>query len=912
MYSFIDLQVDCWCQCLRVDRGLVHPGGIATAITLTASGLYPGVWETDFPSFRPIKRKSDALRSTFFGGQLHGCRPNSQTRSPYLATWRLARSRRGAAKSRSLVVSVIGCLIVWIQIGIVISATAQESFPKAVKPFLDKHCVDCHDKESMKGGLDLSALSTDLKDPATFAQWVKAYDRVLAAEMPPKKKTQQPSDAERQQFTRVLSPALVGEERRRESVSGRTSLRRLNRTEYENSVSALVGVSVNVKRSLPPDTPLYGFDTVAEGLRFSQLQMAAYLEAADTALDQAIVLTEAPKEFKKRFTLKDEGEIRKSLESPKSFFRELPDGAVVVFHPEHSPTNLRIVSAPAAGDYRITVSAYGWMSHNEPVTLRIFAHNFREKRLIGIFEMPPDMPREATVIAHLDQGEMLQVLPHGCGFDSQGRNIWNVPGQNFEGSGLAVRWMEVEGPLGDWPPTSVKRVFMNVPVRELPKDKQPWVGGKRIAWELAPQDAAAGLRTVLGTFAARAFRRPLEPGEADPYIALSLKALSGGRTFEDSARVGLRAVLTSPQFLILDEHPGKLDNFSLASRLSYFLWSGPPDEPLLAAAADNSLGTPKGLRAQTERLLDDPRSHEFVGNFTGQWLDLRNIDATTPDKRLYPEFDETLQRSLVGETEAFFAEMLKHDLSVSNFIQSEFLMLNRSMAALYKIPGVTGEQFVPVSLPKDSPRGGLLTQAAILKVTANGTVTSPVRRGSWVMGRLLGEPPHPPPANVPAIEPDTRGATTVREQLAKHRNAETCANCHKNIDPPGFALENFDVIGGWRDRYRSLEQGDQVPWKFEGRDIWEFKLAKPVDASGELPDGQSFKDIRELKNLLLGSQVAVLRCVAEKMLTYATGAGIRFSDRPEVDHIVLQTSNSGGGLRTLVHEIVQSPVFQSK
>ena len=744
----------------------------------------------------------------------------------------------------------IGCVIAWIGISIANAASGQEAFKSSVTPFLNENCTDCHDKDSFKGGLDLGALSTDLKDPAVFAEWVKAYDRVLAGEMPPKKREHQPGEIQRRQFTQSLSASLEAEDRRREAGGGRTPLRRLNRMEYENSVSALLGTPVNVKRMLPQDTPLYGFDTVAEGLRFSQLQMQAYLEAADAALDSAIVLAEAPVGYKKRFTLKDEEEIRKNLDSPKSFFRELPD-AVVIFLPEDAAVTVKQINAPAPGNYRITVSAYGWMSHNDPVTLRIYVYNYKEKRLVGLYEMPPDKPREATVIAHMDKGDMLQVLPHGCGFDAQGRSVWNVPGQNFEGSGLAVQWIEVEGPLGDWPPASVRQLFPNVPVRELPQDRRAWMNGTRIAWELSPEKPDAALRAVIEGFAARAFRRPLEAGEAEPYVALSLNALKGGRSFLESARLGLRAVLTSPQFLILDERPGKLDPFALASRLSYFLWSSPPDSALLAAAGDGSLQTPQGLRAQTERLLNDPRSHEFVSNFTGQWLDLRNIDATTPDKKLYPEFDETLQYSLVGETQAFFAEMLKRDLSISNFIQSDFLMLNRSMAELYGIPGVTTEQFVSVPLPKDSPRGGLLTQAAILKVTANGTVTSPVRRGSWVMGRLLGKPPHPPPPNVPAIEPDTRGATTIREQLDKHRNAETCANCHKNIDPPGFALENFDVIGGWRDRYRSLDQGDRVPWKFHGHDVWEYKLGKPVDASGEMPNGRSFKDIRDFKNLLV-------------------------------------------------------------
>jgi hypothetical protein len=239
-------------------------------------------------------------------------------------------------------------------------------------------------------------------------------------------------------------------------------------------------------------------------------------------------------------------------------------------------------------------------------------------------------------------------------------------------------------------------------------------------------------------------------------------------------------------------------------------------------------------------------------------------------------------------------------------------MLNRTMARHYSIPGVNSESFQRVALPPDSPRGGVLTQAAILKVTANGTVTSPVLRGAWVMKRLLGTPPQPPPPNVGSVEPDTLGASTIRELLDKHRSSETCASCHAAMDPPGFALESFDVIGGWRDRYRSLGTGDKPPWQFEGRDIWEYKLGPPVDSSGSLPDGRTFQDIREFKQLLLNDRQQVLHSLTEKLLTYATGAGIRFSDRAEVDRIVSAVSNKDRGLRTLVHEVVQSELFRNK
>jgi hypothetical protein len=362
----------------------------------------------------------------------------------------------------------------------------------------------------------------------------------------------------------------------------------------------------------------------------------------------------------------------------------------------------------------------------------------------------------------------------------------------------------------------------------------------------------------------------------------------------------------------MEEPIGSLNGYSLAARLSYFLTSGPPDGELLELAASGRLQDPAVLRAQTERLLTSPASMHFVRNFTGQWLDLRSIKATSPDRQLYPEFDEILQLSMVGETEAFFAEMLAKNESIENLMHSGFLMLNRTMAQHYGIEGITSEQFQRVALPANSPRGGVLTQAAVLKVTANGTVTSPVVRGAWVQKRLLGQPPQPPPPNVGAVEPDTRGATTIRELLDKHRNSQTCAACHRLIDPPGFALESFDVIGAWRDRYRSLGIGDKPAWKLEGRDIWEYKLGPPVDSSGVLPDGRTFDGISEFKQLLLSNRQQILRALTSNLLTYATGAGIRFTDRGEVDRIVQVVSTKDYGLRTLLHEVIQSELFRNK
>ena len=324
-------------------------------------------------------------------------------------------------------------------------------------------------------------------------------------------------------------------------------------------------------------------------------------------------------------------------------------------------------------------------------------------------------------------------------------------------------------------------------------------------------------------------------------------------------RVGLTAVMVSPPFLFLEEKPGTLDDFALASRLSYFLWRTMPDEDLLTLAEQTQLHHPETLHDQVERMLNDPRSQEFVRDFVGQWLNLRDIDFTMPGHLLYPEFDDMLQESMLRETELFFTEILTHDLSLTNFVASDFSMLNGRLARHYGIPGVEGWEFRRTPLPPDSHRGGVLTMASVLKVTANGTYTSPVMRGVWVLERILGTPPAPPPENVASLVPDIRGATTIREQLVRHRQDEACAGCHTEIDPPGFALENFDVIGGWRERYRLAgwtQDAEEVT--LNGRKMPYYNGAK-VDPSDMLPDGRAFRNIDELKLLYLADKDQLAR-----------------------------------------------------
>ena len=378
------------------------------------------------------------------------------------------------------------------------------------------------------------------------------------------------------------------------------------------------------------------------------------------------------------------------------------------------------------------------------------------------------------------------------------------------------------------------------------------------AYQVVPAKAPAEhVRDLVDRIGPLAFRRPLQPGEAESYASLAHLAIHDDRPWTEIVRVPLRSILSSPSFLLFDNKPGPLDDHALASRLSYFLWRSMPDAELFDLATAGNLSNPDILARQVDRMLDDPKSERFVTDFLGQWLELHDINNTTPDKNLYPEYDELLGQALVRETELFFTELLVRDLGVANLIDADFTFLNRRLATHYGIEGIQGQHFRKVQLPSDSVRGGVLTQASILKLTANGTVTSPVKRGNFVLARLLGQPPDPPPPNVGSIEPDTRGTTTIRETLAAHRDIETCNRCHRVIDPPGFALESFDPIGGFRTRYRATLGGASAAQAFlTGRG---YKSGLPVDPSGVTADGTTFSDISDFKRILQAQTDQVAR-----------------------------------------------------
>ena len=420
---------------------------------------------------------------------------------------------------------------------------------------------------------------------------------------------------------------------------------------------------------------------------------------------------------------------------------------------------------------------------------------------------------------------------------------------------------------------------------------------------------------LIRAFLARAYRRPVEEAHAKRFIELFNQQFEQGHGFTKSLLSTYTAILCSPGYLYVQEAPGRLDDYSLATRLSLFLWNSPPDDELRALAAQGRLSRPEVLRAQTDRLLNDPKARRFIDAFTDYWLDLRKIDDSSPSSTLYNDYelDDPLKLAAVEETRLFVQELFNRNLPARTIVDSDFTFLNERLAKHYGIPGVSGVAMRKVALPKDSVRGGIMTQASVLKVTANGTTTSPVLRGVWIMERILGFHTAPP-AGVPALEPDIRGAVTIRQQLDRHRADPTCASCHRKIDPPGFALESFDVMGGWRDRYRAFAEGAKPePGIGLSGQPFAFHYGLPVDSAGALTDGRTFKDIREFKRLLLDhEEQTVARNLVSQLATYATGAPIGFSDRKQVQEVLDKTRGSGYGVRDIVHGIVQSDLFRNK
>jgi hypothetical protein len=752
----------------------------------------------------------------------------------------------------------------------------------AIRPFLEQHCVGCHGPDTAKAGLRLDTLTVEFANPEKARVWQKVLERLQAGDMPPKKRPR-PAQADTKQTISWLHDNLLAADRRAQPPAGSLVLRRLNRVQYENTIRDLLDIDLELQDRLPPDTRAFGFDNVGAALSLSSAQLEAYLDAADASLDASIVNRARPAGIKQRmvglealtqYSIRQHGALLELEEAAVGFGR-------LEFYAYKNPI-------PEDGRYRVRASIFTYKTVDKPIELYVRMRHTTGDRVIGYYEAPPDVPATIEFVSKLKKGSYVVF-----GTPTQ-RYVLRVPNPaERPGPGTGVQWVEIEGPLYDsWPPPSHRRLFGDLPLA-------PATPGARVL-AVQPREPQADAERLLTDFMRRAYRRPVSPKEVEPVLALVTQHLADKKnSFEESMRVGYKAILCSPHFLFFQEKRGEPDDFALASRLAYFLWNTLPDEELLRVAGTGELRKPETLRAQVERLLNHPKAVGFVHNFLGQWLDLRNIDATTPDPKLYPEFDTALQTAMVKEIELFFEEMLRRDLSVTNVVASDFTFVNERLASHYGIAGVKGPEMRRMVVPPECHRGGMMTMAAVLKVTANGSYTHPVHRGVWVLRNIVGRPPDPPPPNAGAVEPDLRGAKTIREQLDAHRKVAACASCHVKIDPFGFALESFDVAGGWREQYRVLK----------GEKLTMSKQGPPVEAAYELPDGREFQNIDGLKKLLLEDKDQIARCLAEKLLIYGTGRGLRYADREAVDEIIAHSRANGYGLRSLIHDVVQSRLF---
>jgi hypothetical protein len=846
-------------------------------------------------------------------------------------------------------------------INLLCSSNAVLAADDFVAPVIKKNCIECHNKEDNQGGLDLTALKYDLKDDATFDKWVKIHDRVRDGEMPPDDVVPK---ASRDPFLKQLFTDLTRADREKIKLTGRAIYRRMNRYEYENTIRDLLQAPwLQIKDTLPEDGEAFRFNKVGEALDTSYVQISRFMQTADSALHQVIASQEKmPAKSTTKYYAREQGafsgkmrfqEFNRSPE--RSTFpvlgfeadlellnsgegtpftvgagnpskRELEAFAVVASSYEPIEIQYNRFRAQTPGRYKLRFNTYSvWVgpsknakrywtpdreniSHgHRPEPIAIYSVSPpRQLRKIGDFDAETE-PGVDELDVMLLRNETIQ--PDACRlFRSRPPGNWHNPLATEEGMpGVAFKWMEVEGPINDtWPPHGHRVLFGNLPIKN---------GANKNQVDVIPKNPAKDSWSLLKLFVSKACRRKVSEEEFDRYYKVIQTALDSGSSFSDAMIAGYTTVLCSPAFLFLEEKSNVLTQQELATRLSYFIWNSAPDEKLRVMAEKGDLLKGNNLQEQTDRLLYDTKSRRFVDGFLDYWLDLRKVNDTSPDATLYPDYylDDSLVESSIEEAQNYFIEIMKSNQPARSIMTSDFAMLNERMATHYNIPNVTGVKFRKVQLPKDSPRGGFMTMASVLKITANGTTTSPVTRGAWVMERMLGMKPPPPPPSIPAVEPDTRGAKTIREQLEKHRTLDTCNKCHAKIDPVGFALESFDIFGGYRTQYRALGEGGKHELGYgKNGQPFEFHLAQPIDCAGVLPGGQEFKDIFELKEFILLYERQIARNLTQQLIIYGTGAPIRFSDRAEIELILDKTKSSNYGIRNILREIIKSPIFQNK
>lgn len=737
-------------------------------------------------------------------------------------------------------------------------AAADPTFGQKIQPFLRTYCTDCHNGTKQAGGLALDVYRNEAHARKDRLTWEEVRKRIAAGDMPPKKHKAQPSKGEKELVLNWVETTLTKVDCTGPRDPGRVTLRRLNRVEYNNTVRDLLGVSLTPADDFPADDIGYGFDNIGDVLSLQPILLEKYLAAAERVLNAAIPALDRIPSSVQTYRPQNIQVLPRSARSEDRRRVEFTTSGEVA---------IEKFNFPAAGEYSIRVRAWGHadagtapnmtyrIDGRDAKTFVVTAH--RDQPTLHEFKLPVKAGERRVSVAFTNPSKERTAAPRSLGILS----------------------VEVEGPLGG-------------AARSLPDSTKLVL----IATPATPRDAPAAARQVLANFTRRAYRRPSTPAEVDRLMKLFDTATANGERFEQAIKLPMKAVLVSPHFLFrVEADPADpeavrpLNDFELATRLSYFLWSSMPDEELFAAASRGDLTRPGGVATQIARMTRDPKSVALTENFAGQWLQLRGLDAFVPDASRFPAWDESLRQALPQESEAFFDHVMRTDRSVLDFLDADYTFVNSRLAKHYGIPDVYGPHFRQVKSP-DGRRGGVVTQAAVLAVTSNPTRTSPVKRGKWVYENVLGLTAPPPAPDVPELPPVGKLKGTLRQQMEQHRADPNCATCHAKLDPLGFGLENFDAIGAWR------EQDN----------------AKPIDSSGILPDGAKFRGPIELRKVLLGKADLFRRCLAEKMLTYALGRGLEYYDKCTVDEIVTKLKAGNDRFSVLLIAVTASDAFRMR
>jgi len=843
-------------------------------------------------------------------------------------------------------------------------ARGAAGFDDAARPFIEKNCVSCHGEKKAKAGFRIDLLGSNLAAPKVAEQWKEVIDRINAGEMPPEDKPR-PDVRQAAEFVGWVNGQLRQLELVAKNAGGRIPMRRLNRDEYANTVRDLLMLDEKIVRPLveemPGDGKAEGFDRLGVALFFDQTQIERSLDIAAKIAAKAIVM-QPPKTERlvNNFDLLRMKPPAEMVEVFPAFEHTIPRGAkdrivkpgfieYIQGHPTYQKEYdgwgaidhfavAKVVTQD--GYYRFRIKAkvdnrarkepnkfrlqYGMRSPIQaesevalnpsgtteailflrgpvngevkgPQTFNLLWNHtekavIREPKYMALVSkwtaLRGRMEQAATRRA--PQAEMDALKLERAGLEKELNawtgvaNIYNPAMDVEQLPRLQIESIEIEGPIEkEWPPASHKVLF--------------FAGDQR--------SDAGYVREIFTRFLPRAYRRPVTKLEIDEVVAVVIDAQTKGKlSFHEAMRVGLQRVLCAPGFLFLQEPAGAnpqrraLNEYELASRISYFLWSTMPDNELFALATAGKLRA--NIAAQMKRMLADPKSSQFVENFAGQWLSVRDYGSIQPAAD-YKDYDKPLERASKREPLAFFTEVLAKDLPVTSFLDSDFLMLNDRLAKHYGVEGVSGPEFRRVSIQPGHHRGGVLGMTGLMTFLADGTRTLPMRRGSWVLRELFDDPPNNPPPNAGEIQPNTGGKSlTVRERLELHRRDEICASCHSKLDPFGLALENYDAIGHWRERFNG--EG------FRGSN------APVLDVSGSFPDGKKFSTLAEYKVGLMAKKDKFARAFSTKLLTYALGRPVGFTDHEVVDSLTATLKKNDYRFQSLIHAIVSSEPFNTK